>query len=459
MKQMNVRAIIMMIIAALFLFGVIFFCFEYATDGSDWGLYPANTHIFKNGQINRAGKITDRDGTVLVETVDGKRVYNSNYGIRLSTLHAVGDLDGKIQTGLQSSYLDLLCEYNMLDGVYQHSDSGNNIQMTLSAEVCADALNAIGNRNGTVAVYNYKTGEMICMVSTPTYDVEDEEDSEKAHSGEYKGVYINRFISADYTPGSTFKIITAAAGIDTFPDIYEREYVCKGGVEIDGEWISCMGYHGSETIESAFAHSCNAYFSQLAVDLGQDVMTKYAEKAGFNQKFSIDGIGAKTSYFDVADSRDIDLAWAGMGQYTNMMNPLQYLTMLGGIANGGSAKEPYFIQKATTPLGIPIKLNLISGSRSVFNSEVSSAVTDLMAYAVKNNYGTWRFHGLDVCAKSGTAEVGEDRVPHSVFVGFARDEDYPIAFVVVAENSGAGSEIACNISAAVLKSIKKNVTF
>ena len=82
-----------------------------------------------------------------------------------------------------------------------------------------------------------------------------------------------------------------------------------------------------------------------------------------------------------------------------------------------------------------------------------------MAYAVENNSGTWRFNGLDVCAKSGTAEVGKDRIPHSVFVGFTRDEDYPLAFVVVAENSGAGSSVACNIAARVLQSVKENVDF
>lgn len=448
-----------MIIAALFLSGTVFLCGEYVVSGSDWGLYPSNTHLFKNGELLRAGKITDIDGTTLVSTEDGKRVYNSDESIRKATLHAVGDLSGHIETGLQSSYLGLLCDFNLLDGAYQHSNLGNDIKTTLSAPVCASAYKALGSRKGTVGVYNYKTGELICMVSTPTYDISSSSDSEKAKNGEYKGVFINRFLSADYTPGSTFKIITAAAGIDTFSDIYDREYVCKGGVEINGEWISCMGNHGKQTLKSAFSHSCNAYFSQLAVDLGQEKMTEYAAKAGFNKSFSLDGIDAKTSYFNVSDTRDIDLAWAGMGQHTNMMNPLQYLTMLGGIANGGTAIEPYMIEKATTPLGVPVKMRLMNGTRSVFSEKVSKEVTDLMAYAVENNYGTWRFHGLDVCAKSGTAEVGKGRTPHSVFVGFSRDEDYPLAFVVVAENSGAGSSVACNIAATVLGSIKKNVEF
>lgn len=459
MKQMKVRAISLLIVCAFFLFGMSVFGFEYVKSGTDWGLYPANTHLFKNGQLNRAGAITDRDGTVLVSTKNGGRVYNSNRSIRKATLHSIGDLDNHIETGLQTSYLSSLCGFSLFDGSFHHSNEGNDIKMTLSSKVCADALSALGNKSGTVGVYNYKTGEMVCMVSTPTYDINDKEDSAKAKNGEYKGVYLNRFISADYTPGSTFKIITAAAGIDNFDDIYEREYTCNGGVEIDGEWVSCMGNHGKIKLNQAFTSSCNAYFSQLAVDLGQDTMTKYAEKAGFNDSFDIDGIKAKTSYFNVDNTRNIDLAWAGMGQYTNMMNPLQYLTMLGGIANGGSAKKPYFIDSITTPKGLPATLNLVRGSYSVFNSSTSQGVSELMSYAVKNNYGEWKFNGFDVCAKSGTAEVGEGRIPHSVFVGFTRNEDYPLAFVVVAENSGAGSGLACDIASSVLASVKKNVVF
>ena len=129
------------------------------------------------------------------------------------------------------------------------------------------------------------------------------------------------------------------------------------------------------------------------------------------------------------------------------------------IANGGSAKKPYFIDSITTPKGLPATLNLVRGSYSIFNSSTSQGVCELMSYAVKNNYGEWKFGGLDVCAKSGTAEVGEGHIPHSVFVGFTRNEDYPLAFVVVAENSGAGSGVACDIASSVLASIKKNVVF
>ena len=458
MKQMTVRAAIMLAVAGLFVAGIAIFVVIYTVDADDWALYPANRHIYTVGQITQAGQITDRNGTVLAQTQNGQRVYNEDQQIREATLHAVGDLDGFISTGLHASYLKELTGYNLVNGVYSYSGNGNNIQTTLDADVCAAALDALDGKNGTVGVYNYKTGEVICMVSTPTYDVEDEQASEAAKNGDYKGVFVNRFLSGDYTPGSTFKIVTTAASLDTFSDAYDREYTCNGGVMIDGEWISCMGDHGTIRLEEALAKSCNAYFSQLAVDLGEEVMTEYAEKFGFNQSFSMDGIAAKTSYFNVEDTRDIDLAWAGMGQYTNMMNPLQYLTAIGAIANGGVPVEPYMVDKITTNGGLTVKNGKGSNGSRMLSAETAEKLTELMANNVEVNYGTWNYPGLDLCAKSGTAEVGEGRTPNAVFVGFLRNEDLPLAFVVVVEGGGAGSSVGGRVANQVLQAAKDKLT-
>ena len=238
MKQIKLRAFIMIILSALFMGGLAVLCLFYVVDGSDWALYPANQHIYSNGTIIQAGKITDRNDKILAQTVNGIREYNSDRSIRMATLHAVGDFNGFIKTGLHSSYIDKLTGYNKLNGTYSYSKKGNNVKITLDSSVCVTAAEALGSRSGTVGVYNYKTGEVICMVSTPSYDPNSKDDTKKAKDGEYKGVFINRFLSSTFTPGSTFKLVTTAASIDTFPDSYERKYTCNGGVEIDGEWIS-----------------------------------------------------------------------------------------------------------------------------------------------------------------------------------------------------------------------------
>ncbi|MGN0172838.1 MAG: penicillin-binding transpeptidase domain-containing protein [Acutalibacteraceae bacterium] len=454
MKQMRLRAFIMLILSALFIAGIVVFCLFYVVEGSDWALYPANNHIYSDGTIVQAGTITDRNDKILAQTVDGVREYNSSQSIRKATLHAVGDFGGFIKTGLHSSYIDKLTGYNKINGTYSYSKEGNNIQITLDADVCVTAAEALGSRSGTVGVYNYKTGEVICMVSTPSYDPTVPEETKKAKSGEYKGVFINRFISSTFTPGSTFKIVTAAASIDTFDDAYTRKYTCNKGVEIDGEWISCLGNHGTLTLKDALAKSCNAYFSQLAADLGEDVLTEYAEKAGFNQSFSMDGIKAKTSFFDVSGGKDIDFAWAGMGQYTDMMNPLQYLTFMGAIANKGVPEKPYMVKSIKTQSGIPLKFSFGGKGSRMMESDTAEQITELMRNNVKQTYGEWRFPGLNVCAKSGTAEV-KDQNPHAVFVGFNKDDDLPLAFVVLVENGGSGANVAGPIANKVLQKCKE----
>ena len=457
MKQMTVRAVIMTVLCIIFSVGIAIFIAIYIKDGADWALYPANRHVYTDGIISQAGSITDRNGTVLCKTEDGKRVYSSNSTIRLATAHAVGDTSGFISTGVHNAFLEELTGYNLVNGVYSLTGNGSDIRLTLDADVCATALQALGSYKGVVGAYNYKTGELLCMVSTPTVDVSDSQSLLAAKEDEESAAFLNRFISATYPPGSTFKVVTATAAIETFDDAYEREYVCERGCVIDGEKITCMGNHGSIKLKEALAHSCNAYFSQLAADLGKETMTKYAEKFGFNKEFSLDGITAKTSSYDVDDARDVDLAWSGMGQYTDMFNPLQYLTAMGAIANGGSAKQPYIIKSVTSELGIPAKLTG-SSTYSMLSKSTASKIKELMMSNVELEYGKSSFPGLSVGAKSGTAEVADGVTPNAVFVGFSADEDLPVAFVVCVENGGSGTLRAGSIANKVLQKCKEKMT-
>ena len=454
MKQMSLRTVFLLAFTVLFAAGIVILLVFYAKDAPAWTSYPANRHIYTDGVLTGAGEITDRTGTVLAKTENGARVYNESAAIRKATLHAVGDPEGFITTGVQSSFWKQLTGYSRIGGVFQPSGQGNNMRLTLSASLNVTALNALGSRKGTIGVYNYKTGELLCMVSTPTYDVNDKPDIEGDKSGKYTGAYLNRFLSATYPPGSTFKLVTAAAAIETFSDMGTRKYTCKQGVEIDGEWISCLGNHGTLGFEDALAHSCNAYFSQLAVDLGAETLTKYAEKLGFNKHFSLDGVDAKESEFDVSGARDIDLAWAGMGQYTDMVNPLHYLTMMGAIANHGVPVKPYLVESITSPGGIPLKFRLSRNGSRMLDADTADTLSDMMRGNVLKYYGKGTFPGLEVCGKTGTAEVGEDQASHAWFVGFVRDEACPLAFVVIVENAGSGLSVAAPIANRMLQEAK-----
>ncbi len=448
MKRSIKRSILTLVVVFVFIAGILFFYGRLAVSGEDWVKHPANKHIFSQGVLVKAGAITDRNGIILSDTVDNTRIYNGDIDIRKATLHAVGDLKGFVSTGMHSAYLDELCGYDPINGVFNTSGRGNNIQLTLDSRVSVAALKAMGTHSGTVGIYNYKTGEIVCMVSTPTYDPQSDIVSEE------KGIYVNRFLSGVYAPGSIFKLVTTLSALENIWDNENLRFSCKRGVTIGGEWLSCLGHHGRIGLDNALVHSCNAFFAQTAVDLGKEKMTQTAEKVGFNRELTMDGIKCATSKYEVKASNKIDFGWSGIGQHNDLVNPFQYITFMGAIANGGKSITPYLIKNITDPSG-----NIIREAQAKTNDMMSQENADRMTKMMRNNviknYGDSRFKGLNVCGKTGTAEVGDKSTPHSWFVGFCDNEETPYAFTVIVENAGAGNGAATKIAATVLKTLKK----
>ena len=448
MKQMSLRSLFLLLFTVAFSIGLFALCYLSFTNGDAWTSFPANRHIYKNGVIVNAGDITDRDEKILATTENGERIYSPDFYTRVSTLHAIGDFKGFIKTGISTSHWDTLTGYNRATGLFSAKSGGNNVKLTISAEVNTTALKALGNYSGAVGVYNYKTGEMLCMVSSPTYDpTKDIKEDE--------GIYMNRFLSSSYPPGSTFKLITAIAALETLDDAETRTYFCDHGTTVDDEIITCMSKHSEMTLREALAKSCNAYFSQLAIDLGAETLQKYADKLGFNSSAEIDGIKAKASRIDLSNIRKVDLGWAGMGQYTDLVNPLSYLTIMGAIANEGKAVKPYMIESVTTAEGIKIGSSSTDYTSQLFSKTTANKLKEMMRYTVSSTYGDHRFPGLSICAKTGTAEVDDGITPHSWFVGFNMNDDCPLAFVVVAENAGAGVGVARTVANKTLQAAKE----
>ncbi len=454
MKKLSLRSAIMLFIAAVFILGLCVFCALYIGKSADWTTYQGNHRLYTAGEFAGGGEITDIAGTVLSKTDNGKRVYNNNYSTRLSTLHAVGDTRGFINTGVQTAFRDKLSGYNAITGLFSTNVGYSDMQLTINADICSAALNALGRHKGTVGLYDYKTGELLCMVSSPTFDIENAEDVFATEKDDDKGVFINRFLDATYAPGSTFKVVTAMAAVEKLDDAYNRTYTCKGGCEIGGETVKCTGYHGDIKLEKAFAVSCNSYFSQLAVDLGKKTMTEYAEKFGFNKKYYLEGLSAATSSYDVSNAREIQLGWSGIGQYNDMQNPLQYLTSVGAVANGGTPVKPYLIKKIKNAYGLTTYRGKGQKGSRVCSEDTAEKLQKLMRGAVEITYGASFFGDLTVCGKTGTAEV-DKKIPHAEFIGFCTDEEYPFAFIVVAEEGGSGNDLAKSIANKTLQAAKK----
>jgi len=453
MKRIGNRAKILSIVALYFLVCSGIFAYKYAANASTWVQHPANKNVYKNGELLSPGRIEMRDGTPLYDTSNTKSKYNGDKKLRMATLHTVGDAEGQIGTGVLESHRLKFIGYDFLNGVYAGRDSGTNITLTLDKAACAAAYNALGNHKGTVGVYNYKTGELICMVSTPTYDPDNVPDFSKDPI-KYDGVYLNRLLRGLYTPGSVFKIITSAAAIENISDIYSRTFECKGYYTVNGERVNCSGNHGKIGFEKAFEKSCNAAFAQIALLLGPETLEKYAGMAGVTQSYAVDGISTAAGRFSLGGAADVNVAWAGIGQNDNLCNPYQYLVLMGAIANGGRAKRPYYIDSITSSLGMPTHINLKGSETRTFSEQTADKLTALMRAAVTGEYGDSNFKGMDVCAKTGTAEVSGKK-PNSWFVGFSSNPQTPLAFVVVVEDAGSGASVAMPIAKKVMAEAAK----
>ena len=447
MKKVSGRAIFPLILAIVLLAGTVLLCVRYFAKADEWVTFSGSPHVYTGVNLD-GGVVTDRDGTLLLDSTDG-RTYSADAVTRTATMHLLGDRYGYIQAPLLGSFADDMIGFDKINGLYGAEGTEANAALTLSAAAQTAAYQALGNYHGTVGVYNYKTGEILCAVTSPSYDPDNMPDVDADTSGAYDGVYVNRFFQAAYTPGSIFKIVTLAAAIETVPDWESLTFTCEGKTIIGGQEIICEGVHGTITLKQALAHSCNVAFGELAGKVGTKALMEYAEKLGLSESFECDGIPVKAGTVDLKDADAGDLAWAGIGQYTDQVNALTFMRAMGRIAGGGTAAEPYLMAKITRGEKTAYEAKTETSSRAL-KAETAAKLTEYLRNNVATMYGDWQFGGLNVCAKSGTAEH-EGETADAMFAGFCVDENCPLAFVVFVENGGSGSAVAAPIAAKVLQ--------
>ncbi len=442
MKQVFRRSTLLLLLIILLGGGVVLFCLRYMVQGGQWAAFSANDHAFTNGQLS-SGQILDRSGVLLYDAATDS--YNEDSTVRRATLHAVGDTENNISTSAKAALTHHLVGFDPISGTV---GKGHKLYLSLDARLCAAALEELGWRKGTVGIYNYETGEILCMVSTPTFDPVDPPHIEDGESA-YEGVYLNRLLSAAYTPGSIFKIVTAAAAIEQIPDITERGFSCDGRLTIGDDVITCPYAHGDLDLYDAFAQSCNGVFAQLAEELGGETMKKYAESAGLLSSQTINGIETAAGSYTISDS--YELGWSGVGQFNDLVNPCAMMTLMGIIAGDGSAAAPRLIHRETGPFSLPVPIGGKDTVHGSWSPHTYETLHDMMAHSVDATYGQSNFGDLSICAKSGTAEVGAGQTPHAWFTGFLDDPAQPLAFVVLVENGGGGADVAGPIASRLLQ--------
>ncbi|MGM9602825.1 MAG: penicillin-binding transpeptidase domain-containing protein [Faecousia sp.] len=448
MNRVAGRAMIAMVLVIALFGGMVFFAVDYVSNSGSWVRFSGSPHYYQNSAM-----ILDSDGAVLVDFSGGK-TYAADAALRKATMHWLGDRTGNVDTTIYDAYRKYTVLYDMVGGVYTYGDAEGRIQLTLSSRLETAALKAMGDRKGTVAVYNYRTGEIVCAVSTPTFDPDNMPDIAGDTTGAYEGVYMNRFLQNTYTPGSIFKIVTLAVALECIPDARELTFDCDGAYEIGSGKVTCESSHGHQTLKQAFANSCNCAFAQLVQKIGRDKLQQYVELFGITDSVSFDGFVSKKGNFDLSDAYNENLCWSGIGQYTDLINPCAYLRFVGAIAAGGAGYAPYVVEKVTVGKQTTYEAKAQREDR-IMSQETAATIREYMRNNVAAKYGDENFQGFTVCAKTGTAQV-KGKKPNAMFTGFLLDEEYPYAFIVAVEDAGYGRTVCVPIVSAILKELKQS---
>jgi len=428
MKKITRRAFSVLLLAAMIIFGMTVYVLQYVDNSRDWALY------FSRANSGSGGEIIDRSGTVLASFDATTSVFADDAATRIACYHVTGDYWNRSGTGALGTFWEDMQDYSIITGTTKNERK--TLRLNVDAALCRTAYEAIGpDRKGAVMMMNYRTGEVLVMVSAPSIDPID---------GEAEipdGAFINRCISAAYTPGSVFKLITSAAAIEDVPNMSERSFFCEGVYTIAGVDIKCAGEHWTQTFEQALANSCNVAFAQIAVKVGQENMVEHVKAYGFLDRHDLDGIPTAAGSYPTEFVGDPELAWSGIGQSTDLVCPYTLLRFVAAIANDGMLCTPRLLHSDAPP-----------ERTRLIESSTAEDLKSMMSYNVAYHYEPEKnFPGIAyLCAKTGTAELGNG-TSHAWFTGFLDDAEHPYAFVVLIENAGGGLTNAGPVANALLQ--------
>ena len=461
MKELrrNMRMVGLMLMA-LFIGAGIWYGITVYSQGDTWASNVYNPRLTRTS--SQRGDILDRDGVVLATTnQDGEREYLDNEAARRALSQTVGDTAGMSGAGVESHFSSTLLDLSSsltdrLSELFNDARHvGSSVQITIDAPLQASIASAFPKGyDGAVCVTNYKTGEILAMVSMPDYDPAEPVGSED--EGVADTAYLNRCLQGLYTPGSVFKIVTLASALEADPNVLSKDFTCAGTWEYEGGDIVCMSgkvSHGDLKLKKAFTSSCNVTFGKLAYQLGLDRLKATAEKFGFNENFKFGDFVVYNSSFPDSVRNMNGLVWAGIGQGEVLVTPLHMAMISGAVANGGNMMQPYLVEEITTALGQVSYRGTPKSYAQVMSASTARIIAEYMYATVES--GTAKqsaVRGYTVCGKTGSAETSDnkEKATNAWYTGFVLDDKHPYAISVVIEEGGAGSDLASRLASVAL---------
>ncbi len=450
---------VLILMLTLFCGVVLYFSYFQIFKSPELAGKSGNPRTFVREQSIRRGTIYDRNGEVLAESEMNEDGQTRSYPYDKLYSQLIGYSDTRYgRTLLEDTYNRYLlgggADGDLL-GTLLGADihEGADLHLTIDHSLQNLASQQLAGRKGAIAALDPATGEVLCMVSNPSYNPNTlAKDYETLTQTD--GMFYPRATNWNYVPGSVFKIITAASAVEN--GLEDLEYEDTGTFMVDGHEIHNYNekVYGLLDLETAFAKSSNTYFANLADTLGADALRKTAEAFGFNREIGFDIPLRKSTTLTGSPSKT-QVAAVGYGQGETVTTPLHMAMIAATIANDGVMMEPYVVSLAKRDGHTLFEKNNTIFGRAV-SSSTAQAVEDMMVKCVESGTGTGaKISNIKVAAKTGTAEVGENGKDHAWFVAFAPADNPKIALAIVLENAGttgsACAGMARNLISARLK--------
>lgn len=412
---------------------------------------------------------------------DVRRVYLR--GAFLTQTLGLVNVDGVGQSGLEQQYETLLRgeagrSMRSVDGkarpiydsgnLYIEPQDGSTIRLTIDAtiqEIVEKAMRECYEVNKAQAVHalvmDVYTGAVLAMCSKPDYDPNE---PPREQLDALQSLMRIRLISDSYEPGSTFKILTAAAALDSGVTTPEDGFYCSGKIKVDGDTIKCWGSpHKAETMAQALQNSCNPVFVELALRMGAQRFYQYLHAFGLGSKTNIDLQGEESGILIPVNSvKNVDLARIGFGQSV-AVTPIQMLTAACSVLNGGRLMRPYLLKEAVSPDGTVLYRTSPKVVSTPISEETSLTMRKLLEDVVAvGGAKNARIPGYRIGGKTGTAQVYKDgRIVRNVhigsFLGFAPADDPRIALLVIVDEADTPVDYGGTTAAPFARQILEDV--
>lgn len=433
----------------------------YRTGVDQTGEVISNPRLVNQQLDFERGRIYDRDGVVLADTVQQDDIYYRTFPVA-SAYPVTGYYSPLMygSTGLEATYEQELSGQagnNSIERTVRNMlgmpQEGSNLQLTLDAGLQTSAMDMLGDSAGAVVVLDVETGATVVLASNPIFDPNrlftTGNDPEAASYWSAllenpDAPLVARANQGLYTPGSTFKTVTAAIAIEEGFARPDSVYEDDGQIEIEGRILPEFNRPDESrdqwTLEEGIAWSLNVVFARVGMQVGGETYWEYGPQLGFGDTIPYDLPVAESQVANNREALDDTnmVADTGFGQGQLQMSPLHLAMTAAAWSNDGRMMEPYLVASITDANGETTWTADPNLWRQPVSSETANQVEQMMVYAVENgSIGNAYVDGYVIGGKTGTAEIGND-ISHSLFIGFIGDPEPRYAVAVVLEEGSGG---------------------